>query len=127
MNFLILWILTILSSYGVMLYTSFSLIKNIFDNGYKFITKNLKEYGDKTQDLPINKIFRLSMLIPFYNLYTSFKIMEFLITQFFPTNTFLNRIEFSTLLFTIQPLAIRLLRTSDPALYFAGGRSSTLE
>ena len=43
MNFLILWILTILSSYGVMLYTSFSLTKNIFDNGYKFITKNLKE------------------------------------------------------------------------------------
>lgn len=75
MNFLILWILTILSSYGVMLYTSFSLIKNIFDNGYKFITKNLKEYGDKTQDLPINKIFRLSMLIPFYNLFTSFKTM----------------------------------------------------
>ena len=31
MNFLILWILTILSSYGVMLYTSFSLIKNIFE------------------------------------------------------------------------------------------------
>lgn len=75
MNFLILWILTILSSYGVMLYTSFSLIKNIFDNGYKFITKNLKEYGDKIQDLPINKIFRLSILIPFYNLFTSFKIM----------------------------------------------------
>ena len=75
MNFLILWILTILSSYGVMLYTSISLIKNIFDNGYKFITTNLKEYGDKAQDLPINKIFKLSMLIPFYNLFTSFKIM----------------------------------------------------
>lgn len=85
MNFLILWILTILSSYGVMLYTSFSLIKNIFDNGYKFITKNLKEYGDKTQDLPINKIFRLSMLIPFYNLYTSFKIM-------FDYSQYLNRV-----------------------------------
>lgn len=75
MNFLILWILTILSSYGVMLYTSISLIKNIFDNGYKFITTNLKEYGDKAQDLPINKIFKLSMLIPFYNLFTSFKTM----------------------------------------------------
>ena len=85
MNFLILWILTILSSYGVMLYTSFSLIKNIFDNGYKFITKNLKEYGDKTQDLPINKIFRLSMLIPFYNLFTSFKIM-------FDYSQYLNRV-----------------------------------
>lgn len=85
MNFLILWILTILSSYGVMLYTSFSLIKNIFDNGYKFITKNLKEYGDKTQDLPINKIFKLSMLIPFYNLFTSFKIM-------FDYSQYLNRV-----------------------------------
>ena len=85
MNFLILWILTILSSYGVMLYTSFSLIKNIFDNGYKFITKNLEEYGDKTQDLPINKIFKLSMLIPFYNLFTSFKIM-------FDYSQYLNRV-----------------------------------
>lgn len=75
MNFLILWILTILSSYGVMLYTTFSLIKNIYDNGYKFITKNLKEYDDKAQDLPINKIFKLSMIIPFYNLFTSFKTM----------------------------------------------------
>lgn len=75
MNFLILWILTILSSYGVMLYTSFSLIKNVYNNGYKFITKNLKEYGDKAQDLPINKIFKLSMIIPFYNLFTSFKTM----------------------------------------------------
>lgn len=85
MNFLILWILTILSSYGVILYASFSLIKNIFDNGYKFITKNLKEYGDKTQDLPINKIFKLSMLIPFYNLFTSFKIM-------FDYSQYLNRV-----------------------------------
>ena len=85
MNFLILWVLTILSSYGVMLYTSFSLIKNIFDNGYKFVTKNLKEYGDKTQDLPINKIFKLSMLIPFYNLFTSFKIM-------FDYSQYLNRV-----------------------------------
>ena len=85
MNFLILWILTILSSYGVMLYTSFSLINNIFDNGYKFITKNLEEYGDKTQDLPINKIFKLSMLIPFYNLFTSFKIM-------FDYSQYLNRV-----------------------------------
>lgn len=85
MNFLILWILTILSSYGVMLYTSFSLIKNIFDNGYKFVTKNLKEYGDKNQDLPINKIFKLSMLIPFYNLFTSFKIM-------FDYSQYLNRV-----------------------------------
>ena len=75
MNFLILWILTILSSYGVILYTSLSLIKNIYDNGYKFITTNLKEYGDKNQDLPINKIFKLSMIIPFYNLFTSFKTM----------------------------------------------------
>lgn len=75
MNFLILWILTILSSYGVVLYTTFSLIKNVYNNGYKFITKNLKEYGDKAQDLPINKIFKLSMIIPFYNLFTSFKTM----------------------------------------------------
>ena len=75
MNFLILWVLTIISSYGVVIYSSINLMKNVYDEGYKFITKNLKEYGDKTQDLPINKIFRLSMLIPFYNLFTSFKIM----------------------------------------------------
>ena len=37
------------------------------------LQKNLKEYGDKTQDLPINKIFKLSILILFYNLFTSFK------------------------------------------------------
>lgn len=75
MNFLILWVLTIISSYGVVIYSSINLMKNVYDEGYKFITKNLKEYGDKTQDLPINKIFKLSMLIPFYNLFTSFKIM----------------------------------------------------
>lgn len=76
MNFLILWILTILSSYGVMIYTSINLIKYVYDNGYKINTKNnVKEYGDETQDLPINNIFKLSMLIPFYNLCTSFKMM----------------------------------------------------
>ena len=64
MNFLILWILTILSSYGVMLYTSFSLIKNIFDNGYKFITKNLKEYGDKLKSLKL-KTYQLIKYLSF--------------------------------------------------------------
>ncbi len=76
MNFLILWILTILSSYGVMIYTLINLIKYVYDNGYKINTKNnVKEYGDETQDLPINNIFKFSMLIPFYNLCTSFKMM----------------------------------------------------
>ena len=76
MNFLILWILTILSSYGIMIYTLINLIKYVYDNGYKINTKNnVKEYGDETQDLQINNIFKLSMLIPFYNLCTSFKMM----------------------------------------------------
>ena len=59
--------------------------------------------------------------------YTSFRIMEFLITQLFPTNTSLNRTEFSTTPFTIQPLDIRLFFTTAPGLYFAGGRSSILD
>ena len=44
-------------------------------------------------------------------MYTSFKMMEFFITQFFPTKTFLKRSEFSTYPFTIQPLATRLFLT----------------
>lgn len=75
MNFLILWILTILSSYGVIIYNSINFMKNVYDVGYKFNAKNLKDYGDEIQNLPINKIFKLGMLIPFYNLYSSFKAM----------------------------------------------------
>ena len=37
------------------------------------------------------------------------------------TNTFLNKIEFSTVPFTILPLATRLFFTTAPGLYFAGG------
>ena len=75
MNFLILWVLTIISSYGVVIYSSINLMKNVYDEGYKFNKEILKDFSNKMQDLPFNKIFKLSMLIPFYNLFTSFKIM----------------------------------------------------
>ena len=48
-------------------------------------------------------------------------------TQLFPTNVFLKRIEFSTVPLIMLPLATRLFLTMDPGLYFAGGRSLTLE
>ena len=54
-------------------------------------------------------------------------MIEFLITQLFPTNTFLNSTEFSTVPLMIEPLAIRLFFTQAPGLYFAGGRSLTFE
>lgn len=75
MNFLILWVLTIISSHGVVIYSSINLMKNVYDEGYKFNKEILKDFSNKMQDLPFNKIFKLSMLIPFYNLFTSFKIM----------------------------------------------------
>lgn len=85
MNFLILWILTILSSYGIVIYSSINLMKNVYDEGYKFNKEILKDFSNKMQDLPFNKIFKLSMLIPFYNLFTSFKIM-------FDYSQYLNRV-----------------------------------
>lgn len=85
MNFLILWVLTIISSYGVVIYSSINLMKNVYDEGYKFNKEILKDFSNKMQDLPINKIFKLSMLIPFYNLFTSFKIM-------FDYSQYLNRV-----------------------------------
>ena len=85
MNFLILWVLTIISSYGVVIYSSINLMKNIYDEGYKFNKEILKDFSNKMQDLPFNKIFKLSMLIPFYNLFTSFKIM-------FDYSQYLNRV-----------------------------------
>ena len=84
MNFLILWVLTIISSYGVVIYSSINLMKNVYDEGYKFNKESLKDFSNKMQDLPFNKIFKLSMLIPFYNLFTSFKIM-------FDYSQYLNR------------------------------------
>ena len=54
-------------------------------------------------------------------------MMEFLIVQLFPMYTSLKIIEFSTLPLTIHPEEIILFFTSAPVLYFAGGRSSTLE
>ena len=84
MNFLILWVLTIISSYGVVIYSSINLMKNVYDEGYKFNKEILKDFSNKMQDLPFNKIFKLSMLIPFYNLFTSFKIM-------FDYSQYLNR------------------------------------
>lgn len=69
----LLWILTILSSYGVVLYTYIDFIKKIYNYSYKLNIQNIKYYDN--QDLPIKKIFKISMLIPFYNLYTSFKMM----------------------------------------------------
>lgn len=85
MNFLILWVLTIISSYGVVIYSSINLMKNVYDEGYKFNKEILKDFSNKMQDLPFNKIFKLSMLIPFYNLFTSFKIM-------FDYSQYLNRV-----------------------------------
>ena len=85
MNFLILWVLTIRSSYGVVIYSSINLMKNVYDEGYKFNKEILKDFSNKMQDLPFNKIFKLSMLIPFYNLFTSFKIM-------FDYSQYLNRV-----------------------------------
>ena len=38
-------------------------------------------------------------------------MIEFLIIQLFPTNTFLNRMEFSTVPFIILPLATKLFFT----------------
>lgn len=73
MNFLILWILTIISSYGVAFYTSASTIKNIYDNGYKLSKKNMNELSDNLTTP--KQLFHLSMLIPFYNLFNVFKIL----------------------------------------------------
>ena len=75
MNFLILWFLTIISSYGVVIYSSINLMKNVYDEGYKFNKEISKDFSNKVQDLPFKKTFNLSMLLPFYNLYTSFKAM----------------------------------------------------
>ena len=85
MNFLILWVLTIISSYGVVIYSSINLMKNVYDEGYKFNKEILKDFSNKMQDLPFNKIFKLSMLIPFYNLFISFKTM-------FDYSQYLNRV-----------------------------------
>ena len=60
-------------------------------------------------------------------MYTSFKITEFLIIQPLPMYDLLKRTEFSTVPFMIQPLAISEFDTLAPGLYFAGGKSSTLE
>ena len=73
MNFLILWILTILSSYGIAFYTSVSTIKNIYDNGYKLSKNNINELCDNLATP--KQAFKLSMLIPFYNLFNVFKIL----------------------------------------------------
>ena len=73
MSFLILWILTILSSYGIAFYTSASTIKNIYDNGYKLSKKNMNELSDNLTTP--KQVFKLSMLIPFYNLFNVFKIL----------------------------------------------------
>ena len=73
MNFLILWILTILSSYGIAFYTSASTIKNIYDNGYKLSKNNINELRDNLTTP--KQAFKLSMLIPFYNLFNVFKIL----------------------------------------------------
>ena len=43
--------------------------------------------------------------------------MEFLITQFLPTNTFLNRTEFSTLPLIIHPLEINFLGLMEERWY----------
>ena len=51
----------------------------------------------------------------------------FFTTQLLPMKTFLNRSEFSTVPFIIEPLPISAFLTFDPGLYFAGGKSSTLE
>ncbi len=53
-------------------------------------------------------------------------MIEFLITQLFPTNTFLKT-EFSTVPLMIHPLEIRLFFTCAPGLYLAGGTSAILE
>ena len=47
-------------------------------------------------------------------------MIEFLITQLLPTNTFLKIMEFSTVPLMILPLPIRLFLTAAPGLYFAG-------
>lgn len=75
MNFLILWVLTIISSYGIVIYNSINFMKSIYDGGYKINKEVLKDFNNKTQDLPFKKTFKLSMILPFYNLYTSFKAM----------------------------------------------------
>ena len=53
-------------------------------------------------------------------MYTPASTMEFLITQFSPTNTSLKMTEFSTLPLTMQPLETSEFLTSHPGLYFAG-------
>ena len=50
-----------------------------------------------------------------------------LMVQLLPMKAPLNTTESSTVPFTILPDEIRLLRMFAPTLYFAGGRSSTLE
>jgi len=53
-------------------------------------------------------------------------MIEFLITQLFPTNTSRNRTEFSTVPLMIHPLDTRLFFTVAPGLYLAGGTSAIL-
>ena len=54
-------------------------------------------------------------------MYAPFKMIEFLMTLLLPTNTFLNRTEFSTCELMIVPEPTRQFLTDEPALNFAGG------
>ena len=54
-------------------------------------------------------------------------MIELRITVLFPTYTSLNKIESDTSPLRIHPLEIKLFLTLDPALYFAGGRSSIFD
>lgn len=73
LEFSIMWLITIISSFINNMSTGLRMFKDVADTGYKIDIEHLSEILNQINSEVTKKTW-LEMLIPFYNLYKSFKI-----------------------------------------------------
>jgi len=73
-NFIILWIVTVLSSLGIQVMNKLRIYKDVADKGYKINAKKLSEMANQV----LSVFYRISLstlIVPIFNLYSVFKKM----------------------------------------------------
>ena len=69
MQLIMIWVASIIASFGMEFVNSIQVFKDVMDAGYKIKMKNLRKFQQEINP-DARKISLLSMLIPVYNIYT---------------------------------------------------------